>query len=212
MLQRAVLLTIKSIGICFGCILRLIPSKLNYPYYMLCRHIVTERNSHRFKRWGDGSLLAQGVKLLTPANISIGIRSSIMRHCVLETCPTKEIPAPRLEIGDNASIGEYTHITCSNKVLIGDNFLTGRFVLITDNAHGQSTPEEIDIAPLCRPIYSKGPVIIGDNVWIGDKATILPNVTIGNGAIIAANAVVTKDVPPHSIAAGVPAKVIKTIK
>ena len=64
--------------------------------------------------------------------------------------------------------------------------------------------------PLKRPIVSKGPVRIGDNVWIGDKATILPNVSIGNGAIIAANAVVTKDVPPYSVAAGNPAKIIKT--
>ena len=52
----------------------------------------------------------------------------------------------------------------------------------------------------------------GRNVWIGDKATVLPNVTIGDGAIIAANAVVAKDVPPYSVVAGCPAKVVKTIK
>ena len=56
---------------------------------------------------------------------------------------------------------------------------------------------------------SKGPVIIGDNVWIGDKATILGGVTIGESVIIAANSVVTKDVPPYSVVAGIPAKVIK---
>ena len=63
-----------------------------------------------------------------------------------------------------------------------------------------------------RFVTSKGPVIIGNNVWIGDKATVLPNVTIGDGAVIAANAVVTKDVPPYSIVAGNPAKVIKQTK
>lgn len=52
-------------------------------------------------------------------------------------------------------------------------------------------------------------MIIGNNVWIGDKATILPNVSIGNGAIIAANSVVTKDVPEYCIVAGNPAKIIK---
>ena len=60
-----------------------------------------------------------------------------------------------------------------------------------------------------RPVVSKGSVIIGNNVWIGDKATILPNVTIGDGAVIAANSVVTKDVPAYSVVAGNPAKVIK---
>ena len=55
------------------------------------------------------------------------------------------------------------------------------------------------------------PVIIGKNVWIGDHATLLPGVTVGDGAIIAAGAVVTKDVPPRAIVAGVPAKVIRTV-
>ena len=60
-----------------------------------------------------------------------------------------------------------------------------------------------------RSVMSKGPVIIGNDVWIGDKATILPGVTIGDGAVIAANAVVTKDVPAYSVVAGNPAKIVK---
>ena len=70
----------------------------------------------------------------------------------------------------------------------------------------------MEIPPTQRPVYSKGPVIIGNNVWIGDKATILPNVSIGNGAIIAANSVVTKDVPEYCIVAGNPAKIINRNK
>lgn len=58
----------------------------------------------------------------------------------------------------------------------------------------------------------KGPVKIGDNVWIGDRATILSGVTIGEGAIIAANAVLTHDVPAYTVVGGVPAKVIKFLK
>ena len=152
--------------------------------------------------------MAPGVKLRAPGNVIVGNNSSIMSHCIVETCPTKG-NKPQLVIGDNVSLGEYSHITCADKVTIGNSVLTGRFVLITDNSHGNNSKEVADIAPLARKIHSNGPVHIGDNVWIGDKVTILPNVTIGKGCIIAANAVVTKDIPEYSVAAGVPAKIIK---
>lgn len=58
-------------------------------------------------------------------------------------------------------------------------------------------------------LFSKGDVTIGDNVWIGDKATVLPGVTIGDGAVIAANTVVTHDVPAYSVVGGNPARIIK---
>lgn len=117
---------------------------------------------------------------------------------------------PSIIIGKNCHFGFNNHITSINNITIGNNLLTGKWVTITDNSHGEITKEQMLQDPLKRPVVSKGPVRIGDNVWIGDKATILPNVSIGNGAIIAANAVVTKDVPPYSVAAGNPAKIIKT--
>jgi acetyltransferase-like isoleucine patch superfamily enzyme len=70
---------------------------------------------------------------------------------------------------------------------------------------------EKDIAPALRDLFSKGPVRIGKRVWIGENACILPGVSIGDGAVIGAGSVVTKDIPPNSIAAGNPAKVIRTI-
>ena len=63
--------------------------------------------------------------------------------------------------------------------------------------------------PRSRTIYSKGPVIIGENVWIGENVCILPGVTIGKGTVIGAGAVVTKDIPPFSVAGGNPARIIK---
>lgn len=68
------------------------------------------------------------------------------------------------------------------------------------------------MAPNQRPLYSKGAVHIGNNVWIGQNACIMPGVTIADGAIIAANSVVTHDIPAYSVAAGAPAKVIKHIE
>lgn len=199
------------IGKLFGYLSLIIPHKASYPWYLLRRAFVTARLKGTVKKFGKGSVLAPGVKLYTPQFISIGENTSIMSHCVIETCSVNS-NKPQLEIGNRVSLGEYSHITCTNKVTIGNGVLTGRFVLITDNSHGNNTKEVADIAPLAREIHSNGPVHIGDNVWIGDKVTILPNVTIGKGCIIAANAVVTKDILEYSVAAGVPAKVIKTIR
>lgn len=116
---------------------------------------------------------------------------------------------PQLCIGKNCRFGAYNHITCINKIIIGNNLLTGKWVTITDNSHGSTNPESLAINPISRPLVSKGPVIIGNNVWIGDKATILPGIAIGDGAVIGANAVVTKDVPAYCVVGGNPAKIIK---
>lgn len=199
------------LGNILGWLGKLWPCRLGFVTYMLRRHIVTARHCHRFKAFGSQSLLAPDITLLSPQYISIGNNASIMRHCVLETCPDAKLH-PELNIGDGASIGEYTHITCAQRIEIGEGLLTGRFVLITDNGHGKSSADETSLPPLLRPVHSNGPVKIGKNVWIGDKATILPNVIIGDGAVIAANAVVTKDIPAYAIAAGCPAKVVKMIK
>lgn len=118
---------------------------------------------------------------------------------------------PRIEIGDRVRLGDFIHITCIDRVAIGDGTLTGRWVTITDNSHGRNTSEEMTQAPNDREVVSKGPVVIGRNVWIADKVTILPGVTIGDGAIIGANSVVTKDIPPRCIAGGIPAKVIREL-
>lgn len=85
-------------------------------------------------------------------------------------------------------------------------------VTITDNSHGCGTYEELDVAPYDRVIYSKKGVIIGNNMWLGDKVTVLPGVKIGDNVIVGANSVVSKDIPDGVIVAGVPTKVIKKIE
>ena len=118
---------------------------------------------------------------------------------------------PYLKIEDNCNFGAYNHITCANKVVIGEYCLTGKWVTITDNSHGETDYDSLLLPPKQRDITTKGPVVIGKNVWIGDKATILPGVTIGDGAVIAASAVVTKDVPAYSVVGGNPAKIMKCV-
>lgn len=205
-----ILKVVRALGLLLGNISRIAPAKPEYLMYVLCRAIVTGRYKSRFRSFGANSWLAPGITLGNPQYISIANDSSVMSHCVLETCP--EITKPDLQIGHGVSLGEYTHITCASKIVIGDGVLTGRFVLITDNAHGASLGDESAPPPLARALSSKGSVLIGKNVWIGDKATILPGVTVGDGAIIAANAVVTKNVPAYAVVGGNPAKVLKQIK
>ena len=123
----------------------------------------------------------------------------------------KQSFTPNITIGNDCSIGAYNNITCINKIQIGDGFLSGKWVTITDNAHGSSDFKSLMIFPSKRIITTKGTVIIGRNVWVGDKATILPGVKIGDCSIIAANSVVTKDIPSFCVAAGNPAKIIKEI-
>ena len=106
----------------------------------------------------------------------------------------------KLEIG-SGYINGYTQIVCANSIKIGKDTAIAREVIIRD------TDAHDIIGKLHEQIK---PVIIGDHVWIGAKAMIMKGVTVGNGAIIAAGAVVTKDVPENCIVAGVPAKVIAT--
>ena len=120
--------------------------------------------------------------------------------------------SPQIKIGDNCCIGAQSHITAINKIVIGNNLLTGPRVLISDNSHGESVLCMLDIAPKSRPLYSKGSIVIEDNVWIGEGAMILSNVHIGKGAIIACNSVVVSDVPAYSVVAGSPAKIVKMLK
>lgn len=119
---------------------------------------------------------------------------------------------PSIRIGRDCHFGDWNHITAINRIEIGDGCLTGKWVTITDNSHGHTDWEDLQVSPVERELYSKGPVLIGRNVWIGEKATILPGVVIGDGAVIAANAVVTRDVPAYCVAAGSPAKVIKNLR
>ena len=144
----------------------------------------------------------------------IGDKSIIAGNSVLEAIDNLHgcSYTPVVKIGKKVNIGEYFNLTAVNSIEIGNNVLIGRWVTIKDNSHGSFSKEELDIAPIERKVISKGGIFIEDNVWICDKVTICSGVHIGKGSVIAANAVVTKDVPPYSLAGGVPAKIIKHIE
>lgn len=176
-------------------------------------HFFVGYKSRQFKHLGEKSTLKPHTIYIGEKYISIGFNSHIGDYGRLTAYSyyphSQQTFSPEIIIGDNCNIGSQSHITAIHKIVMGNNVLTGPRVLITDNAHGDSTKQTMDIAPIYRPLHSKGPVIIEDNVWIGEGAMIMPNVHIGRGAIIACNSVVTTDIPAYSIVAGSPAKIIK---
>ncbi|HHQ4513889.1 TPA: acyltransferase [Aeromonas hydrophila] len=112
-------------------------------------------------------------------------------------------------ISKNVSISQSVHIASCYKVVIEEGVLIGSNVHITDHNHGFGIEEEKILDPKNRKLVVKGMTIIGKKVWIADNVRILSGVSIGDGAVIGANAVVTKSVPPYTVVAGVPAREIK---
>lgn len=112
-----------------------------------------------------------------------------------------------ISIGNNSGLG----INCKVRgpLEIGDNVMMGPDVVIMTNSHNF---ERIDLPMNIQGSAVPKKVLIGNDVWIGTRAIILPGVIIGNGAIIGAGAVVTKDVPEYGIVGGVPAKLIRSRK
>lgn len=167
----------------------------------------------QFRSYGQETDFGKCVLFKGRNFISIGSNCFIDDFSVITAWPDYrgQHLSPSLSIGNDCHIGAYNHITAIKNIMIGDGVLTGKWVTITDNSHGLLIPEQMHIPPAFRPLHSKGEVIIEKNVWICDKVTITAGVSIGEGCVIAANAVVTKSVPPYSLVAGNPAKVIKSL-
>src|SRR5262249_12811410 len=107
-----------------------------------------------------------------------------------------------LVLGERVFINTGATIVAAHSIVLGDNCLIGDFVAIFDTDHHQLEPS--------RPIRF-APVRLGANVWVGRSATILPGVTVGDHAVIAAGSIVTSDVPARTLVAGAPARPIRTL-
>ena len=114
---------------------------------------------------------------------------------------------PELKIGDNSGIGNYCEL--NGPITIGNDVMMGPEVVMYTTRHND---ERIDISMRYQGMKDRLPIVIGNDVWIGRRVIILPGVTIADGCIIGAGAVVTKDIPPYSVVAGVPARVIRRRK
>lgn len=142
-------------------------------------------------------------------NIIIGKNFTSGFGCRLESYSSNTCS---ITIGENVQINDYVHITGLSSVKIGNGVLMASKIYISDCSHGSYGGDDNDSNPISspasRPLFSK-PVIIEDNVWLGEFVSVLPGVRIGKGTIVGANSVVSKSLPEFVIAVGTPAKPIK---
>ena len=162
----------------------------------------------RFAHWGSKSRLEPGAKLIAPHLMSIGSNVHICEHAWLNAKDDRGDGQPTLQIGDDTYIGRFAHVNAWRNVKIGRNVLIADRVFISDGGH-QYADKTRPIALQDDPFL--GRVELGDGCWIGIGAVILPGVTVGRNAVVAANAVVAIDIPDHAIGAGIPARIVKRL-
>jgi acetyltransferase-like isoleucine patch superfamily enzyme len=159
-------------------------------------------------RLAHGVYLDESVYLHACADgISIGANSIVMHGAVLHVYNFRHLPHSRIVIGRHSLIGEYTVIRGQGGVTIGDRVYTSPFSQIIAVNHVYTDP----VRPFVEQGITAEGIVIEDDVWIGSGAIITDGVRVGRGAVVAAGAVVTADVPPHTVVGGVPARLIKTI-
>ena len=185
---------------------------MNYKYFHSLGKLYTRLIRRKFHDFGKNSIVKPVLNSANEKHISIGENVDIGAFCRLTVATefgghkVKSENKIRLKIGNNVSIGNNSFLSANNDIEIGNNVIMSSYVFITDHDHGFDNMEKnLNEQPLSESGYVK----IGDNVFLGVKSSVLKNVTIGERSVIAANAVVTKDVPAFSIAVGNPAKIIK---
>jgi acetyltransferase-like isoleucine patch superfamily enzyme len=150
-----------------------------------------------------------------PTNLGVGLRYALLKRlmvacgeCVAVFEGVYLYEARKLRVGNNVSIHPMCYINAGGGITIGNDVSIAHATTIMSYSHDYARP---DMLIRDAPVIP-APVVIGDNVWIAAGVRIMAGVTIGEHSVVGAGAVVTKDIPPHSIAVGVPARVVKTIE
>lgn len=187
---------------------------LRRPLFEFQRLVYNPYIKSKFGYCGKGVYFTWPIYTINPQFVKIGEWSYFCRRLRIEAFDhvrDYNVSKYKIEIGNGVTINWDCHIGAINHVKIGNGVLIGSRVLITDHQHGEITSDALRESPGRRKLWSKGPVVIKDNVWIGEGVCIMPGVTIGENSIIGANAVVTKDIPANCVAAGNPARIIKSL-
>jgi len=144
--------------------------------------------------------------------IVFGPQFSCGRALRMEALGNAATTKPLIRIGAHVAVNDYVHIGAVDSITIGDRVLIGSKVLITDHDHGSYGKAGIHSDPRIAPVkrdLTTAPVVIEDDVWIGEFVSVLAGVRIGKGSVIGTMSTVTRDIPPYSLAIGSPARVIK---
>jgi acetyltransferase-like isoleucine patch superfamily enzyme len=160
-----------------------------------------------FREYGKHVTIASNVIIKRPHLVCIGNHVTIQRDTRIYIHPeNKDSNRCLLRVGNHVHIGMNSVIAARNRIVIEDYVLFAPRVTILDNTH---IYEDVDTPIMFQDLTRDGAVHLETECWLGTNAIIMPNVTIGKHAIIGANAVVTQNIPPFSVAVGAPAKVIK---
>jgi acetyltransferase-like isoleucine patch superfamily enzyme len=163
----------------------------------------------RHIRLGHNVFLDQGVYLhACPDGISLGDDVCVMHNAELHVFNFRALPHAFIRVGRGTFIGESVVIRGQGGVTIGEDVLIAPLakVLAVDHVFGA-----VGRPVLAQGITGKG-IVIEDGAWIGAGAAVLDGVRVGRGAVVGANAVVTRDVPPHCVAVGAPARVVRDLR
>ncbi|PSK94455.1 acyltransferase [Taibaiella chishuiensis] len=179
-------------------IFRRISIKLSVLYY-------SKIINKKFKFFGRNVIMVNPLRVDGPGYIALKDNVQVNYKTWLAAQPLTGMPDCLLEIGEGTVIGNFNHIYATHRVIIGKKVLTADKVYISDNLHGY---EQVDIPIMDQPIKQNKTVEIGDGTWLGEHVAVMGS-KIGKNCVIAANAVVTKDIPDYCVAAGIPAVIIK---
>lgn len=183
-----------------------------YGYYGALKHLLYFLNTKFF--YSKSRMIRLPIEIRGRHLIDFGEKLTTGSYCRIEAVVKEDdkiVFQKQIKIGNNVIMNDNVHIGALHLITIGNNVLIGSKVLITDHYHGfysgrnQSSP----LIPPNQRMLGGLPVIIEDDVWIGEFVSVLPGVTIGKGCIIGTQSVVNKSIPAYSMAVGSPAKIIK---
>lgn len=170
------------------------------------RHVVVE---HAYNLCSGPSLILEDnvhINALSSEGVTFGRNVTIAKAAVLVCTGVIANKGVGIRIGDYSAVGAQSFLGGQGGIQIGSNVIMGAGVRIFSENHNYEGPD----VPIRKQGERRDRVIVEDNCWVGAGATILAGARIGTGSIVAACAVVTRDVPPYSVVAGVPARVIKS--
>lgn len=154
---------------------------------------------------GSDILLGCNIKIIGKGILQLGDKSVIGDNSTFCFNPIND-NIPEIVLGKGVYLGKNNEFGCSERIVIEDDVITAPYVHITDRDH---CFEDINTPIMHQPTKVKGPVVVGAGSWLGFGVQIMSGVRIGKNCVIAAGAVVTKNIPDYCIAGGNPAKILK---